>query len=82
MNAERYAVIEVGCTECNDTCMPVTKLVTADFREASDLARDISKSLGRPGDGFVIRLSDGGIAARGDRDETGDIWIENEEVTE
>lgn len=76
MSAERYAVIEVGCTECNDTCMPVTKLVTADFREASDLARHLAQSLGYQGDGFVIRLSDGAIAAHDGEDETGHAWIE------
>lgn len=70
----RYAVISVGCTECNETCGPAVSLVTTDFPRASSAAAELAP--GRQGDAFVIRLDDGAIVAYSGGD-WGDEWIED-----
>lgn len=59
----KYAVVEVGCTECNTTSFPQVKFVIDDFELASDFARKSAQALGPSGDAFVLRLDDGKIVA-------------------
>lgn len=75
-----YAVITVGCTECNGgPSSPETELVTDDFAEASKLAQEISIALGALGDTFVVRLTDGAVVAKLETDDQyQNTWIETE----